>query len=382
MRHPGPRARPLRRARWRRLLPLALIAAGLAPGTFLRTDVGLRTSPARAITAAPVDLGPSPPGLLPLTGSWRLTSDHAFFGGFSALATRGSDGLIAASDRGFLVDIDLAGGTPRPKPQSFRFIGRRIGLRHEVIDLEALARDPADGTLWAAYEYYNRIERIAPDGTRRVVAPAAMAGWSENSGAEAMARLSDGRFLVLAEGAERRGTIDRPGLLFPRDPVASSARPLEFRFTCRPAFSPVDIAQVPGGRVLILLRRVEYNLPPTFDAAIMIADPATIRAGQHWRGEIIQYLGGPGYGENFEGIAYVPDRTDPDKGTVWVVSDDNFSVFQKTLLLRFGWQGSGAALQRRAAADGQRNYERALGGGAKSPLVICPKIDSRGQPAD
>ncbi|WP_086737892.1 esterase-like activity of phytase family protein [Erythrobacter colymbi] len=377
----GPRARPFWRARWLRPVLLAMVAIGLAPGTFVRTDVGLRTTPARAITAAPVDLGPPPPGLLTLTGSWHLTSDHAFFGGLSALVARGPDGLVAGSDRGFLLDIALDKGAPRPRAESFRFIGRRIGLRREMVDLEALARDPRDGTLWAAYELFNRIERFAPDGTRSVSTPAQIAGWSDNSGPEAMERLSDGRFLMLAEGYEARGSRDRPALLFKGDPVASSAKALEFRFDCNPAFSPVDITEVPGGRVLILLRRVAYRLPPVFDGAIMIADPATIRAGKPWRGEIIQYLGGPGFGENFEGIAYVPDRADPAKGTVWVVSDDNFSVFQRTLLLRFAWQGSGAALQQRAAAERAGNSERAPGSVAGSPLDICQKLGAGGGPA-
>jgi hypothetical protein len=377
----GPRARPVWRVRWLRPVLLALVAIGLAPGTFVRTDVGLRSTPAKSITVTPVDLGPAPPGLLTLSGSWHLTSDHAFFGGLSALVARGPGGLIAGSDRGFLLGIDLVRGEPRPVPASFQFISRRIGMRNEVVDLEALARNPADGTLWAAYEFYNQIERFAPNGTRVARAPAALAQWSENSGPEAMERLSDGRFLILSESPESRADLDRPALLFPGDPVASTADPMEFRFDCNRAFSPVDITEVPGGRVLILLRRVEYRLPPVFDAAIMIADPATIQPGKRWRGEIVQYLGGPGLGENYEGIAYVPDEGDPSKGTVWVVSDDNFSVFQKTLLLRFQWEGSGAALQRQAAKSA-RNEERAPGGGAKSPLVICPKIGAGGDPVD
>jgi hypothetical protein len=346
----GSGVKPGGRARWRRAGLIALVALGLAPGTFVRSDIGLRTSPARAVTVTPVDLGPPPPGLLRLTGSWQLTSEHAFFGGFSALASRGSDGLTAGSDRGFLLEIDLQRGEPRPRASSFRYIGRSAGGRREVVDLEALTRDPSDGTLWAAFEMDNQIERFDPDGSRQHLAPPGMAGWRKNSGPEAMVRLTDGRFLVLSEGSEQAGTVDRPALLFAGDPVTDKKQPLAFQFNCRAAYAPVDITEVPGGRVLILLRYFEYRVPAVFDTAIMIADPAEIRAGGHWRGEIIQRLSGLGFGENFEGIAYVPSTADPAKGTVWLVADNNFSVFQRSLLLRFAWEGVGANLHKRAAA--------------------------------
>jgi hypothetical protein len=362
-------------------LALALaVTLGLAPGTLVRTDTGLRSDPARQITITPVDLGPPPSGLLKVTGSWQMRSDHGWFGGFSALVAGRGESLIAASDRAFRLDIDVAGGEPRTVPGSFRFIGRRYRGRRELLDLEALARDPADGTLWASYENYNLIERLAPHEARRSVQPPEMAAWDDNSGPETMTRLSDGRFLVLAEGSEDSGTVDRPALLYPGDPLTGRA-PVSFRFNCRAAYAPVDATEVPGGRVLILMRNVRYAVPAVFDSVIMIADPADIRPGGHWRGEIIQRLEGPGYGENFEGIAFVPDPIDPQRGSVWIVADNNFSVFQRSLLVRFAWQGSGAALQQRAAARAARDWQRALNG-VQSPLVICPKIDANGRPLD
>jgi hypothetical protein len=359
-----------------RLIFLAVVVIGLAPGTFVRTQTGTRTDPA-AVTITALPLTEQPPGLLRLTGMWELASDHGWFGGFSALVATGSDGLIAGSDRGFLFGLDLARGEPRPVPGSFRFIGRRAAGRSEVVDLEALARDPATGTLWAAFENFNQIERLSPDGTRRAIRPQAMRDWSAARGPEAMERLSDGRFVILSEGSEVAGTLDRPALIYPGDPLAG-AEPVAFRFNCRSAYAPVDATEVPGGRVLILMRRVYYSVPARFESVIMIADPAEIRAGQHWRGSVMQRLTGPRFGENFEGIAFVPDRDDPRKGSVWVIADDNFSIFQSNHLLRFDWDGSGADVQRRAAARVAREYEKALSG-AQGPLVICPPINDRGE---
>ena len=365
--------------RWRMAL-LTLVVLALGPGTFLRTDTGLRSDPVKNIVIDPVDLGPPPPGLLRLTGSWRMTSDHGWFGGFSSLVSGPGQTLIAATDRGFLLGLDLAGDEPRAIPGSFRFVGVPGRGRREYVDMEAITRDPATGTLWASFENDNLVMRFARDGTRTIYAPPEMAKWDENSGPETMERLADGRFLILSEGSEDSGMVDRPALLYPRDPLGRG-KPLAFRFNCQAAYAPVDATQLPDGRVLILMRQVRYTIPATFDAVIMVADPAAIRAGRHWRGEVIQRLEGSGFGENFEGIAFVPDPSDSRKGSIWVVADDNFSIFQRSLLLRFALGESGEALQRRAAARAAQDWQRALNG-VQSPLVICPKIDANGRPID
>ena len=362
--------------RWRMAL-LGLVVIALGPGTFLRTDTGLRSDPVKNIAIDPIDLGPPPPGLLRFTGAWRMTSEHGWFGGFSSLVEGPGQTLIVGTDRGFLLGLDLADNQPRAIPGSFRFVGVSTLGRKEYVDMEAITRDPATGTLWASFENDNLVMRFAADGTRSVYAPPEMADWSESSGPETMERLADGRFLILSEGSEDSGTPDRPALLYPRDPLGTG-KPLAFRFNCRAAYSPVDAAQLPDGRVLILLRQVRYTIPATFDAVIMIADPAAIRAGGHWRGEVIQRLEGSGFGENFEGIGFMPDPSDRSKGSIWVVADDNFSIFQRSLLLRFALDETGAALQRRAAARAATDWQKALNG-VQSPLVICPMIKANGR---
>ena len=53
--------------------------------------------------------------------------------------------------------------------------------------------------------------------------PAAMRSWRGNSGAEAMVRLADGRFLVFAEGRDE-GALIATSPLFAGDPARSGAR--------------------------------------------------------------------------------------------------------------------------------------------------------------
>lgn len=322
-----------------RLLLLAIVAIGLAPGTLIRTPTGLRSDIA-VVAITPVANREGVEGALALTGAWELSSAHGWFGGFSGLVASGPDSLIAGSDRGWLLNLDLSGSAPAGVPGSFRFIGQRVNAREEIVDLEALARDPATGTLWAAFENFNLVTRIDADGTRTSRRPPAIRDWSMNSGPETMARLADGRFLIIAEGEDQSGRADRPALLFAGDPLASSRPPLAFRFVPEPGYDPVDATQLPDGRILILLRRVTYSIPAEFGTAIALADPAAIRPGQPWRARVIQRLSGAVFGDNFEGIAFIPDPADSARGAVWVIADDNFSAFQRNLLVRFAWDGA------------------------------------------
>lgn len=330
-----PRARPARRAPVRRLAVLLLVAAGLAPGTFLRAP-GSGPSEAAAVTITPLAVREGVSGPLTLTGVWELRSPHGAFGGFSALAAVDGSGLIAGTDRGFLLDIDLPATGPRAVQGSFRFVGINTGRRREIVDLESLARDPAGGTLWAGFESENLVMRLDPDGTRRVRAPAEMARWRRNSGAETMERLADGRFLVIAEGAKKGSGSAHEALLFPGDPVKGGL-PITFSFSAPADYEPVDAAQLPDSRVLILLRRVRYALPARFDTAIAIADPCEIRTGEVWRARVIERLSSGIFADNFEGIAFTPSPEDPARGSLWLISDDNFSAFQRSLLVRFDW---------------------------------------------
>lgn len=337
----GPRSRLISRVSRANLWRIALlfaVALGLAPGLVWRTPTGLREDVA-VVRVTPLADRAGVAGKLRLSGVWELSSPHGWFGGFSALAAAGPRHLIAGSDRGWLLDLDLTGPTPRAVPGSFRFVGERLQGREEVLDLESLARDPASGTLWGGFERENVVFRWAGDGTRTIRPPPEIDRWSENSGPETMARLADGRFIMIAEGPLDGSDTVHEGLLFPSDPAEPVAAQ-RFRFRAPANYDPVDMTQVPDGRVLILLRRVRYTLPAaTFDTAIAIADPRLIRPDGEWQGEVIQRMTGGVFADNFEGIAFVPDAAHPLRGAIWVIADDNFSVFQKSVLLRFDWEG-------------------------------------------
>jgi len=148
--------------------------------------------------------------------------------------------------------------------------------------------------------------------------------WSGNSGAEAMVRLRDGRFLVIPESG-------REVLVYPEDPVEGSAPALLTYVSPQSGFGITEVAQLPDGRLLLLLRRVVWNLP-SFEVRFAVAEMPEGGEPQELRPQFVLDLTSVAPRDNYEGIA-VRARAD---GTldVWLVSDDNYSAFQRTLLVK------------------------------------------------
>ena len=327
---------------WRKRIAAIVVAACLAPGTFLRSDVPPPDFDA-PLSARLLPVEADKTGPLAFVRAWHLTSTNDHFGGYSALLARADGTLLAGSDAGRLLAITQGDGKLIGAFEAFP--GAANADKRDV-DLEAMTQDGAGETLWAAYEVSNSIARhrgIADAGTR--VAPPSMAGWMGNSGPEAMARLADGRFIVLAEQRSRFGGDSHEGLLFPSDPV-DGAKPLVFRLATPDGMRPVDMTAMPDGRVLILLRSFSL-FPPSFQVALALADPTDIAEGENWPIELLGRIERPLPPENYEGLA-LAQRGD-GSCSVWLISDDNFSRFQRTLLLEFSWPECGKGVPQSAA---------------------------------
>ncbi len=247
-----------------------------------------------------------------------------------------SNTLLAISDRGRFLRADL----PLDSRGQAVIAAVIPGDNEEkkLQDIESATFDRASGRIWLGYEGRNAIMRTGRDfGDRHLAEPDAMRDWPHNSGPEAMARLPDGRFMVLSEASHDDGWGDSYGLLFPGDPV-TGAKPLSFSFVPPDGYHPSDLALLPDGRVLILVRGVRIRPYPHFAARILIADPERIRAGQPWEWQSVAELEGPVPHENYEGLA-VAGGADGRSVTIWLISDDNQArLLQRTLLVRLEWQ--------------------------------------------
>lgn len=314
-----------------RLFLIVLLVAGLAPGLWWRMPLPpLRHD--EGVTVTRLSGLPAKVGEMEVEGAWELESRNEHFGGFSALAMTDGSTLLAASDKARFMRIAV----PPVRNIAAGELGyfRPSGAQDKRLsDLEALAHDPETGMIWASYENLNTIERVSADGERKTARLPGTGDWPARSGAEAIERLPDGRFVVIAES--RGGDAGSPALLFPGDPLGKG-EPLAFRFKGPKGYSPTGAAALPDGRLLVLMRTWRFGVPPAFRCLIVLADPAQIASGEVWTGRVVARLQPPLPSDNYEGIAVRP-RAD-GSFTVWVISDDNFMRHQRTLLLQLRWQ--------------------------------------------
>lgn len=270
-------------------------------------------------------------GPLRFVGGWQLTSSARAFGGLSALDVNGQN-VTAVSDIGAIVRFRIGRfGTVSnaridPIPAGCGNVTEKFDT-----DSESLAHDATRAQWWIGFEWRNVICRVSSDLAtgERVTAPRTMAGWPRKYGPETLVQLNDGRFLAIEEGQPGTATPRRV-LIFNGDP-ADPATPVALLSYAPPVgFNPTDGAQLPDGRLLILNRR--FALASLFTAKLVIINPAAMQPGSTMTGRVIATFESPVITDNFEGLSVTVENGQP---MLWIVSDDNYMRWQRTLLLKF-----------------------------------------------
>jgi hypothetical protein len=321
----------------RRLTALTLIFAmiGLNPWVHMAPA---EQSFAQSITAQRIPLRPDQRrvGRAHIDELWDLQSANSRFGGFSGMTLLGPRRFLFGSDSGQFASLrlstngDVSGAWIAPLHSGTDARGRKSAR-----DMEGMTAAP-DGTIWASYEGRNEIRRFSPGLAEPTgyARPSAMRYWRSNSGPESIARLADGRFLLIAEN-RHQGLGGFQAVLFPGDPVAAPrAAPLTFVLADSGWGRATDATALPNGRVLILHRRLLWS--GDFQSALSIGDLATMRPGRQWRSRLVALFPGSLIGENFEGMVVAPADASmrPDQVTLWLIADDNLARWQRTLLMR------------------------------------------------
>ena len=271
-------------------------------------------------------------GALEWLGGVELTSPDPAFGSFSAMSVAGKR-FTLLSDQGNIVRFRM-GADWRIRGPRFANLteGPGDGWSKTDRDSESMAVDQATNDVWIGFENSNEIWRYDADLRHSLghVAPPAMQDWPENGGAEAMLRLPSGRVIVIGEIAHWPGSRKRIGISFGGDPVAAPREGFRFSLLLPRHYNASDATVLPDGRLLVLLRR--FRLPYTFTAKLVIVDPHTIRPGATIRGRLIATFAEPFIHDNFEAVAATREGDDT---IVWIASDDNGSILQRSLLLKF-----------------------------------------------
>ena len=282
-------------------------------------------------------------GRLRLMGAFHLRSTDSRFGGLSGL-TIGTDGrLYAVSDRGFWLSarmqLDRDGRLLNLSNWQIASLltTTKRPVRNLFTDAEGLAQ-ASDGSFFVSFEQSHRIWRY-PAAQEPFSKPAIpvplrveMTAAPSNGGFEAISALPDGRIFAIAEEHQNKDGSFKGWLL-------NGDRWSEFSYVALANFNPSDAVALKSGDVLVLERR--HNLPLRFSARLTLIKANDIRPGGTLRGEEVMRLEPPLAGDNFEGIAI----KEIGEGTmIFLVSDDNYFVLQRSLLLQFLLPNSGQAL--------------------------------------
>jgi hypothetical protein len=315
------------------LLAALLLAAAWVLWTELRPPRGLGPPVAQhgvAIRAESLSGSGTAIAGVRLAGALALGSDDPGFGGLSGLAALPDGRLLAISDAGMWLRL-------RPVVRPSRDGGMLVGVANAEMgglpappggekydmDSESLAVAP-DGRLAVSFEQQHRI--LIYDGVppRRLVAarwrtPAMR--WLPNGGGEALVLLPDGAMLWLPEVAQaglHRAVI-----------IAASGRTRSINVAGLPGFAITDAVTLDATRVLLLHRR--FTGVETA-AALSLIDVASLRNGSATARPLLRWGGdAPWPIDNMEGATIAREAGRP---VLYLVSDNNFSAAQRTLLLR------------------------------------------------
>jgi hypothetical protein len=335
-------------ASWRTLLAALVAAAVLAS-----VPVAAQQSPRRPEPPAAIEVQARPIenfyvrepdrkrfGALEFRGGLELTSPDKRFGGISAFRTA-PDGrrFLAVSDRGRwlrgsivyrgdapagLTDVEIA---PVLGPD-----GRPLAARGWY-DTESIADD--GGTVWVGIERVHRIVRFdyGKDGLlargQPVVTPPEMKDLPSNKSIEALIAMPKGgplagTLIAISEaGLDAAGNI-KAFLIGGPSPGLFSVRRLN-------DFEISDAALLPPNDLLILERR--FSFLSGVSMRIRRIPLAGIRPGALVDGAVLMEADLGYQIDNMEGLSV--HRTAAGDTVLTLVSDDNFSPIQRTVLLQF-----------------------------------------------
>lgn len=309
-----------------RALPaLAVLCTAIAAcGLYVQRESSARPMPELRVADARF-------GALTVTGAVEWRAERPDFGGFSGLLLEEDGGFIALTDkahwaRARLV-LDEAGALTGIEGLE---VGRLDGpegrdLMHPYTDSEALTRSP-DGAFIIGFEGRARISRFATlRGAEEQLPDLPDAQDLPLNGAfESVMALPDGRIIAVAETTPdwRAGY---PGWIRDGEAVA--------RFTLAKDgwFAPTDMALGPEGEWVYVLER-RFTLIGGFAMRLSRFPLTALTADARIEPELLGEITGPPLTENYEGLATARDAA--GRTVLYILSDDNFRVAQRTLLVQ------------------------------------------------
>ena len=279
-------------------------------------------------------------GLLEFRGGLVLRSSYQHFGGISAIRVA-PDGahFIALTDQGWWFRGRIVYEGTRPSGIADVEMAPILGADGRPLaargwyDTESIAED--GGTLYVGIERVHQIVRFnyGKEGLfargRPIALPPGLRSLPSNKGIEALVFVPKGLPLAGTLIAISERGLDKAGNI--RGFLIGGASPGDFAVTRSSNFDVTDAALLPGGDVLLLERRFSWS-------SGLAVRMRRIPLGEIKPGAVVD---GPvlievdlGYEiDNMEGLSV--HRSAGGEVVLTLISDDNFSVVQRTLLLQF-----------------------------------------------
>jgi hypothetical protein len=284
-------------------------------------------------------------GSLTFRSGLELRSDFNGFGGLSGLwRSPSGEELVGVTDNAHWLVAKVASSE-----------GRLAGLRDVTVapmlagngrplrrtrsyDTEGLTI--AGGVAYVSIERTQEVMRFnwARDGVRSrgqpVPVPAEAKGLPRNAGLEAIGLAParsplGGALVVIAERAEKEDSLPTRGF------ILSGSKRGAFAVTRSRDYDVTDLAFLSSGEMLLLERRFSVLQGP--GARIRRIAATAIAPGATIDGEVIFEADAGHQIDNMEGMAV--HRGQSGETIVSLISDDNFSTLQRTILLEFTLEG-------------------------------------------
>jgi hypothetical protein len=278
-------------------------------------------------------------GKLSFRGGLVLGGSHSRFGGFSGL-WRGANGndLVGVTDNGFWLTAKVASRKGRLAGLEGAELAPILGSsgrplhRSRYYDTEGLCI--AEGVAYLGVERTHDLLRFdwAAEGVmaraRIVPVPREVKRLPNNRGLEAIGVVPGGQPLAgaIVAIAERSGADDEPTL----GVILGGRQPGLFRVIRHDGFDITDLAFLPDGDLLLLERwyrplrgvgmRIRRVAGERLKAGALLDGPYLIEA------DLGQEI------DNMEGLCVHPEQ---GRIVLTLISDDNFSFLQRTVMLEF-----------------------------------------------
>jgi hypothetical protein len=272
-------------------------------------------------------------GKLDFLGGLEWRSDRADFGGFSGMLLDDDGTITAITDKAHWARAKLIfnpqGGLAAIEGlEIWRLYATETDfLQRPNTDAEAITRD--GDALLIAFEGNHRVSRFAGLGApeEKLTGLPNLSRLRNNKGLEALLKLPDGRLVMVAEEPPSDAdSNDHVGWIMQGETAQ------RFRIKRAGRYSVTDLALGPDGETLYLLER-RYSLFGGPGMRIRRFPLSDLSPGAMIVGEALIDIGAGHAVDNMEALA--TRRGASGETELLVLSDDNFSFRQRTLLLHF-----------------------------------------------